>query len=165
MGTSCTVFTLESWLSYNAIEGSMPILPPDHRTRKGRSVSRPTLSRSALLFGIIGLAAGNVLSSPAALAATPPDIFRGPLLDRLRVVVRVSIKVQNGTLIDVRPTVRVRTPRSWFINTQAVPVLRREALTAQSANIQVVSGATVTSEAFITSLRVAMTKARQARAL
>ena len=39
---------------------------------------------------------------------------------------------------------------------QAVPVLRQEALQAQSANIDTVSGATVTSQGYITSLQAAL---------
>jgi hypothetical protein len=54
--------------------------------------------------------------------------------------------------------------RSVFINSQALPILRREALQAQFApgNIDFVSGATLTSEAFTQSLQAAILKARKA---
>ena len=42
---------------------------------------------------------------------------------------------------------------------QALPILRQEFLTAQSAKIQAVSGATLTSEAFVRSLQSALLKA------
>jgi hypothetical protein len=51
------------------------------------------------------------------------------------------------------------TARSQFIMSQALPVLRQEFLAAQSARIQLVSGATYTSEAFIQSLQSALLKA------
>jgi uncharacterized protein with FMN-binding domain len=51
------------------------------------------------------------------------------------------------------------TPRSVFINQQAIPILKSEALRAQSANIQLVSGATDTSYAFAQSLQAAIAKA------
>lgn len=51
------------------------------------------------------------------------------------------------------------TARSQFIMSQALPILRQEFLAAQSARIQMVSGATYTSEAFIQSLQSALVKA------
>jgi len=51
------------------------------------------------------------------------------------------------------------TSRSQYIMSQALPLLRQEFLAAQSANIQLVSGATYTSRAFIHSLQSALLKA------
>ncbi len=51
------------------------------------------------------------------------------------------------------------TSRSQFIMSQALPILRQEFLTAQSARIQNVSGATYTSQAFTKSLQAALIKA------
>jgi uncharacterized protein with FMN-binding domain len=51
------------------------------------------------------------------------------------------------------------TPRSQFIMSQALPLLRQEFLAAQSAKIQMVSGATFTSQAFVRSLQSALLKA------
>jgi len=45
------------------------------------------------------------------------------------------------------------------INSQAMPALKQEAITAQSAQVDVVSGATQTSEAFKQSLASALSKA------
>ena len=54
------------------------------------------------------------------------------------------------------------TDRSVFINQQALPILIQEALQAQSANIDMISGATDTSQAFIQSLQSAILKAKKA---
>lgn len=51
------------------------------------------------------------------------------------------------------------TARSQFIMSQALPILRQEFLAAQSGRIQMVSGATYTSEAFVQSLQSALLKA------
>src|ERR1019366_6829141 len=51
------------------------------------------------------------------------------------------------------------TSRSQFIMSQALPLLRQEFLTAQSANVQMISGATHTSQAFVQSLQNALLKA------
>jgi uncharacterized protein with FMN-binding domain len=60
------------------------------------------------------------------------------------------------------PTYPNHTDRSVYINTQALPILKTEALRAQSANIDMVSGATDSSEAFAESLQSAILKARKA---
>jgi uncharacterized protein with FMN-binding domain len=54
------------------------------------------------------------------------------------------------------------TDRSVFINQNALPTLRAEALRAQTANIDLVSGATDTSDAFVQSLQAAILKAKRA---
>ncbi len=55
------------------------------------------------------------------------------------------------------------TDRSIFINQQALPMLEQEVLAAHySANIQMISGATFTSEGFIQSLQSALLRAKSA---
>src|SRR5438876_578788 len=52
--------------------------------------------------------------------------------------------------------------RSLYISENAIRILRSEALRAQSAKIDLISGATYTSEAFASSLQSAILKARKA---
>ena len=54
------------------------------------------------------------------------------------------------------------TGRSLYISENAIPILHTEALRAQSAKIDLVSGATYTSEAFASSLQSAILKAHRA---
>ena len=54
------------------------------------------------------------------------------------------------------------TDRSVFINQNALPILKAEALKAQGANINMVSGATDTSNGFEQSLQSAIVKALHA---
>ena len=49
--------------------------------------------------------------------------------------------------------------RDQQINAYALPVLAREVLAAQSANIDLISGATVTSDGYVSSLQSAIDKA------
>jgi uncharacterized protein with FMN-binding domain len=60
------------------------------------------------------------------------------------------------------PTYPNHTDRSVYINTNALPILKAEALRAQSANINMVSGATDSSDAFAQSLQSAILKAKKA---
>ena len=60
------------------------------------------------------------------------------------------------------PTYPNHTDRSIYINQKAIPILKAEALRAQSANINMVSGATDSSDAFAQSLQSAILKAKHA---
>jgi len=74
--------------------------------------------------------------------------------------VQVKAIIKNGKISDVQfldhPSDR---SRSMMINNQAMPILRSEAIQAQSANVDAVSGASMTSGAFIQSLQSALDKA------
>ena len=65
-----------------------------------------------------------------------------------------KVVVRKMTALD--SAYQVHTGRSEFIMNQALPMLRQEALAAQSANVQYISGATNTSEAFQQSLQSAI---------
>ena len=74
--------------------------------------------------------------------------------------VQVQIVVADGKITDVTALqLTDRDGRSVQISQQAAPILRQEALQAQSATIQAVSGATYTSEGYTTSLQSAIDKA------
>jgi uncharacterized protein with FMN-binding domain len=74
--------------------------------------------------------------------------------------VQVEITVASGKITDVRV---VDYPngngRDQQINARALPILVRETLDAQSAHIDMVSGATVTSEGYLGSLQSALDQA------
>jgi uncharacterized protein with FMN-binding domain len=74
--------------------------------------------------------------------------------------VQVSITVTNGKITDVNvPVYPNGNGRDQEINTYALPILRQETLTAQNANIDTVSGATVTSNGYLESLQAALDSA------
>lgn len=73
---------------------------------------------------------------------------------------QVEIVVSNGKITDIKALqLTNQGGRSVQISNYAAPILRTEALAAQSANIQSVSGATYTSQGYITSLQSALDKA------
>jgi uncharacterized protein with FMN-binding domain len=67
----------------------------------------------------------------------------------------------TGTRISAVTVLQVPTenPRDQEIAQYAVPQLTQEAITAQSASIDTVSGATYTSEGYVQSLQSALDKA------
>ncbi len=71
--------------------------------------------------------------------------------------VQVSITVTNGKITNVQvPVYPNNNGRDQEINAYALPVLTQETLTAQNANIDTVSGATVTSDGYLQSLQSAL---------
>jgi uncharacterized protein with FMN-binding domain len=74
--------------------------------------------------------------------------------------IQVQITVAGGRITDVTiPQESATDGRSQSINSQAVPILTKEALAAQNLNFDVVSGATFTSDAFAQSLQSALSQA------
>jgi uncharacterized protein with FMN-binding domain len=73
---------------------------------------------------------------------------------------QVAIVVSGGKITDVKALqLTDRGGRSAEISASAAPVLRQEAISAQSAKIQAVSGATYTSDGYIASLQSAIDRA------
>jgi uncharacterized protein with FMN-binding domain len=71
--------------------------------------------------------------------------------------VQVRITVANGKITNVTvPTYPNGNHRDQEINSYALPILTQETMSAQSANIDTVSGATITSDGYIESLQAAL---------
>ena len=87
--------------------------------------------------------------------------YKGPEVDAYYGLVQVQATIQSGRLSNVQfleyPSDR-RT--SVEINSFAVPYLQMEALQVQSARVDIISGATLTSEAFMLSLQNALNSAK-----
>jgi uncharacterized protein with FMN-binding domain len=64
-------------------------------------------------------------------------------------------------LVDIGGSFTYHTDRSLYIMQQALPQLRLAALQSKSANVDLISGATYTSEAFVQSLHEALVKANK----
>ncbi len=87
--------------------------------------------------------------------------YTGTLADAYYGNVQVKAVIQNGKIANVifldYPQDRQTSVR---INTQAMPLLKDEAIQAQSATVDIISGATQTSGAFQESLASALSKAK-----
>lgn len=114
-------------------------------------------------------AATPAQQQPVAVVQTQPaqqsgqyknGTYTGPSVDVFYGYVQVQAVIQNGQLADVRflqyPSDR-RTSQS--INRQAMPILTQEAVQAQSASVNGVSGASATSQGFVQSLENALSQA------
>ena len=100
--------------------------------------------------------------TPPNASSTPlkDGTFTGTSEDAYWGNVQVAATISGGKITDVK---FLQYPNSHqtsvYINQQAMPYLQQEAIKAQSANVQTVSGATYTSQAFQQSLQSALSQA------
>ena len=118
-----------------------------------------TTATTATASGGVSGAAGPPASTTTTGGASTVTVTGNAASTRYGPV-QVQITVTNGKITAVDaveyPTARSRDVQ---INAWAVPQLDHEALAAQSAKINMISGATYTSSGYITSLQSALDKA------
>jgi uncharacterized protein with FMN-binding domain len=96
-------------------------------------------------------------SGAAGAAAKAGGTYDGDVVQTRFGTVQVQITVKAGQITDVTALKLTDAEgRSVQISNYAAPVLRDEVLQAQSADVQTVGGATVTSDAYLTSLQAAL---------
>ena len=106
--------------------------------------------------------AGSTGSAPSsgAAPASGTKTVTGAAADTVYGPVQVKVTITNGQVTAVQavqyPT---DTPRDQEINSYAIPQLNQEATAAKSANIDMISGATYTSQGYLSSLQSALDKA------
>jgi uncharacterized protein with FMN-binding domain len=124
-----------------------------------------TAAAVALLFGYHTSTAGPLAATAETVATAPPatgtaGTATGSVAQTRWGPVQVRITVAGGRITDV--TV-LQYPdgngRDREINDEALPELVQETLSAQSADIDMVSGATVTSQGYLQSLQSAIDQA------
>jgi uncharacterized protein with FMN-binding domain len=98
--------------------------------------------------GAAGATAGIRSTYSGQLTGNAVDIGYG--------IVQVQVTIQNGAITDVQTVQMPGGGHSGQVSSYAGPQLRSEALQAQSAQINTVSGATYTSEGYIQSLQSAL---------
>jgi uncharacterized protein with FMN-binding domain len=129
-------------------------------TPKTTSADAPTATPSGTV------ATGTPPASDATATSTPASRYKdgsytGSVADAQWGYIQVKAIIKNGKITDVQflqyPNER---ERSVYINSIADPELTSEAIQAQSAQVDYISGATDTSEAFMQSLSDALAQAQ-----
>jgi uncharacterized protein with FMN-binding domain len=137
-----------------AVNVALPRLrPPYHRVAASAPTPAPASAYSSPSLPVVRVAATGTGLNDCT--------YTGPVVDAYYGLMQIEAVVQNGRLVTIH-VLRFPNDRrtSIVINRQALPVLRDEVISAQSASVDIVSGATLTSEAFIQSLGAALDKAR-----
>jgi uncharacterized protein with FMN-binding domain len=136
-----------------------------------------TVTVVVLLFGYRTSLAGPLATTGATVASPPPSTagasssssgttaassrtVTGPVVQTRWGPVQVEVTVKGGRLSDISvPQQPNGNPRDQQINAYALPILVQNTLDAQSADIDMVSGATVTSDGYRQSLQGALDEA------
>ena len=140
--------------------------------RRSPLVLAGTLAGTAAVLGFQAHTATPAATSPttAAATATPSGASgssssgasgtaTGVAVDTRYGSAQVRVTVEDGKIAKIEALqLQGNEPRSVEISSSAEPILREEALAAQSAQIDVVSGATFTSESYAQSLQSALDK-------
>lgn len=112
--------------------------------------------------GSTGSANSSGTSGPTAspTGGSTAGTYAGAVVQEPYGYVQVQITVQGGKVTDVKALELPTGGHSGRISSFVAPILRTEALRAQSARIDLISGATYTSEAYAMSLQSALDAAR-----
>jgi uncharacterized protein with FMN-binding domain len=150
-----------------------------HALKKNRPLRRIVLASAATVSGMVMLLSLKPHASPTAALAVPAPsssssvssgtgktattgtkTVTGDTIQTRWGPVQVRVTVKDGKLTEVTAvTYPTDNPRDQEINSYALPRLRSEALQAQSADIDTVSGATYTSDGYRQSLQSALDSA------
>lgn len=144
------------------------------------SSQRPASSTSALAPTGLVVAPGTTAPRPAASRTAAPVpagapsarprssatvTVNGPAVDTAYGPVQVQVSLRGGHVVRADATTYPQdSGRSQEINSQAVPMLDAEAVRANSARVDTISGATFTSGGYQQSLQAALDAAHRAGA-
>ncbi|MBS2536395.1 FMN-binding protein [Catenulispora sp. NF23] len=138
--------------------GGQPSSAPSSSSASGSSGSSGSSGTSGS-SGSSGSSSGSS-SQPGSAPATGSKTVTGDAADTRYGPVQLAVTFSGKKITQIQvleyPT---ETGRDQEINTYAIPQLNQEAMSAQSANIDGVSGATYTSEGYQQSLQSAIDKA------
>jgi uncharacterized protein with FMN-binding domain len=153
VGTAAGLIVL---LSFKTHSTSAAATPPAAISGSNSQTSAPAATPSASGSSSSSRRATSSSGSAAGAAKT----VTGTIADTMYGPVEVQITVKNGKVTAAQAVQYPQdSPRDQQINSYAIPVLNQEAVSAGSAQIDAVSGATYTSGGYVTSLQSALDKA------
>jgi uncharacterized protein with FMN-binding domain len=130
---------------------------------KTRVVVGSTIASLAVLITgwVVGSAASSTPAATSVAAKLTDGTFTGTTTQTRYGPVQVEITVSGGSITDVKALQLTNAEqRSVQISNQAAPLLRAEVLKAQSASVATISGATYTTDGYLSSLQSAIDKAK-----
>jgi len=175
--SSVVIVSFIAYSFYQRVFGmqATPVISTSNTTAK-LSQNSPTLTPSPTIFPTNT----PVINQPTTMQKIPTSIpiptatpvpvvasgykdgtYTGDPADAFYGNIQIQATISSGKITNVQ---FLQAPNdrgtSIEINSQADPILAQEAIQAQSANVDVVSGATDSSQAFVQSLQSALAKAK-----
>jgi uncharacterized protein with FMN-binding domain len=158
--TGVTVIGLAWLLNYKVAPHQLSALSPASPTQGPGNPASPSASAEATSPPVSPSAAPTPSPSPSPSPTALSGTFTGADVPNRFGDVQVRVVISNGRITDVQ-AIQLPTDRaeSAYISQQVGPWLRTEALQAQSATIDIISGATYTSQSYAQSLESALQQA------
>jgi uncharacterized protein with FMN-binding domain len=129
-----------------------------HTSTSSRQAASSAVAPGSGFSATTGTGTGS--GGPASGTTASGRTVAGPVADTRWGPVQVQITVDGGSLTGATVLQYPSgTGRDQEINDYALPILIKETVDAKSANIDMVSGATVTSEGYLQSLQGALDQA------
>lgn len=122
----------------------------------GTPAASPTSSSGTSVAAVVTPTPQPAATATSQSKAVTTRTIAGPVVSDPYGQVQATITVTGSKITNVSITAPENDPKSAGINQYAVPVLRTETLQAKSASVDLVSGATITSNAYIQSLQGAL---------
>jgi uncharacterized protein with FMN-binding domain len=157
-GTIAGLVALLSFKTHSPVTNSAP-LPSAGISGKTQSPATPSPSRSSSGKSPSRPSPSTKTRTPAAHSSTTRS-YTGQAVNTPYGVVQVKVSVSGSKITNVSfVQLTAFDQHSQDINSQAAPILLQQTLSAQSAKIDGVSGATYTSGGYEQSLQSALDKA------
>lgn len=147
------------FLAYTTVlrhQHSAPVIAPSISTQSNSNSASPSTSSSAT---------STTTQTPTSTTTTSQykdGNYTGDVENAYYGNVQVSVTIQSGKIVSVdflqSPN---ENPNSIYVNQQADPYLKQEAIQAQSSRVSTITGATFTSNAFVQSLSSALSQTTQ----
>lgn len=157
--SSASSLTSAQTQAFEALPAPIAVQPATVTTALSTTAAAPAQPTTA------PASTGPMTTTPTPPAPTAVAAFDGATVNTRYGPVQVQVQITNGALTDVAV---IQYPNgageSVDINRAALPRLRTAALTAQSAQVDTVSGATYTTDGYKQSLQSALDQARAAGA-
>ncbi len=156
LGTAAGLVALLSFKSHTSTAAAtLPAPVSNQASQATASAATPSASSSARRTS-----SGRPSSSSPASSATLTKTVTGNAVDTQYGPVQVQITVKNGKIIAAQAVQYPQdSSRDQQINSYAIPMLNQETVSASSAHIDAVSGASYTSYGYVTSLQSAVDRA------
>ena len=118
-------------------------------------------AKAPLAAGPHAVATGPAVPGPSSSAGGGAHTVVGPGVNFGYGTIAVRVTKVGTRIVSVSvASLSTQEPTSQQISAQAIPYLRSEVLSAQSATINAVSGATYTSQGYVQSLQAALDQLR-----
>jgi uncharacterized protein with FMN-binding domain len=130
-------------------------------TANGATVATTPTTPTTATTGTTATTSGTTKATTTSGSTTYKDgTYTGTTVTHQYGSVAVTVTISGGKITNVTAqAASAGDRRSSSINSQAIPMMKTEVLSANSAKVSTVSGATYTTTAYISSLQSALAKA------